>query len=217
VREVDVRTAIVAALLLSASPSGALLVVAEDLSSVRADTCVIGSESGPPTFEDPIELLPPNPGTGWLTSGIYCGAGYAVQYAIDSEAGSVTAYVQATTPYRLTYTDLTSTIDLLLFADADGWIDAWGSSTYRLNGQTRSGGTTLDVVSGVPFHIELSVRALDPLDGKLAEFQFHASVPEPGTAFLLALGLAITARSRRPRQERRDVCPDPATGCRRGS
>lgn len=192
------RVALFAALLvLAASPAGALLVVVEDNSSVTANTCVIGSEAGPPTTEDPIELRPPNPGTGWLARGIYCGSSYVAQYTIDSEAGSVSAATQATVPYYLTHTDLTSTIDLLLVTDADGWIDAWSNSTYRLNGQTRSGATTFDVLAGVPFRIEVFVSASESLNVRLGEFQFHASAPEPGTALLLALGFAIAAASRR--------------------
>lgn len=105
------RAALVAAVLLLASPAHALLIVVEDLSRVAANTCVIGSEAGPPTFEDPIYLSPPNPGAGWRTSGGYCGAGYAAQYTIDPEAGSISAGTQATTTHYLTYTDLTSTID----------------------------------------------------------------------------------------------------------
>lgn len=191
------RTALVAALLLSASPSGALLVVAEDLSSVRADTCVIGSESGPPTFEDPIELLPPNPGTGWLTSGGYCGAGYGIEYSINPEAGLVSAWTMATKPYHLTATDLRSTVDLWLVTDTEGWIEARGTATYLLNGQTYGGDATTEVLAGVPFRITVSVAALESLDVRSGTFQFHPTVPEVGTAVLVGLGLAMTIAKHR--------------------
>lgn len=191
------RAILLGCLLLAASPAAALLVVVEDLSNVRADTCVIGSEAGPPTFEDPILLTPPDPGTGWLVSAIYCGATYGAQYTIDPEAGTLYATATATTPYYLTYTDLTSRIDLWLVTDTDGWIEAQGTPTYDLNGQSFGGDATSNVLAGMPFRVTVSVNSMEPTPSRSGIFRFHPSVPEPGTAVLLALGLAIAGTRRR--------------------